>query len=215
MIWPNELLELDDADASVPGCFLCAPDPDLVYAESPSFVAMLGLGPIGEGYSLIAAREHVPSMFDLDPESLLELNAFTKRVRARLRPHYGSALVTEHGRVAPCLSRLVRVHEPHCLHAHRLVFPGIDVFDLAGHAPWIEVSTFSDSSGAARAHPSGQYLFAETEGGKSQVAIVSGPFPRQFFRRVVATDKGSQHLADWSMHPGWPLVHAARRRLRE
>jgi len=117
---------------------------------------MLGLGPIGEGYSLIAAREHVPSMFDLDSGSREELETFTKLVRATLRPHYSSSVVTEHGRVAPCVSRILRAHEPHCLHAHRLVFPGIGVFDLAHHTPWLKVSSFSGYRVAARAYPSGQ-----------------------------------------------------------
>ena len=46
-------------------CFLCSPDKRLVFAESKHFYAMLGLGPIMEGYSILASRAHTPSYFDL------------------------------------------------------------------------------------------------------------------------------------------------------
>jgi diadenosine tetraphosphate (Ap4A) HIT family hydrolase len=65
-------------------CFLCDPEPDLTWMASENFRAVLGLGPIGEGFSLIATREHLPSMFDLDPEIAEELFEFTADVRSRL-----------------------------------------------------------------------------------------------------------------------------------
>jgi hypothetical protein len=75
-------------------CFLCSPDPELVYAYSDRFFAMTGWGPIGEGYSLIAAREHVPSMMDLSTEEAQELADFTSKIRDRIEPLFGGATIT-------------------------------------------------------------------------------------------------------------------------
>ena len=45
-------------------CFLCSPDPALVYASDGSGVALCGLGPLVAGYSLVATRKHVRSAAD-------------------------------------------------------------------------------------------------------------------------------------------------------
>lgn len=72
-------------------CFLCDPNPFAGVSRRGPLLAILGLGPIGEGYSLMATREHVPSMMDLMPRETRELEAFTERVRTRLRPMLGPA----------------------------------------------------------------------------------------------------------------------------
>lgn len=196
------------------GCFLCALPSDLVYAESEHFIALLGLGPIAEGYSLIAARAHVSSMLDILPHQRTELASFTEAVRRRLRPHYGESVITEHGRVPPCLSEYARTHEPHCLHAHRLVFPGSPLFDLVEVARGLEVRSFCTFRDAAASfRDPGQYLYVEHPDGGCQLASVRGPLPRQFFRRVVAATSGVPELADWREHPSHDLIHAASARL--
>jgi hypothetical protein len=196
-------------------CFLCEPAPDLVYAESENFFAMLGLGPISEGYSLIAARTHAPSMLDLPVAQRHELVGFTKRVRARLDAHYAPSTVTEHGRVPPCIDRHVRVHEPHCLHAHQLVFPGSLTLDLDQAVPALQVQRFESFLDAATSfRDPGQFLYAESPDGQCQLASVRGPFPRQFFRRLVAASAGSPRLANWRVHPRHELIAAARERIR-
>lgn len=81
---PALVNEIFDEALPVDGCFLCHLPERLVYDESDHFIAMLGLGPVIEGYSLIAAREHAPSMLDLPPRLVLELTEFTRRVRARV-----------------------------------------------------------------------------------------------------------------------------------
>jgi diadenosine tetraphosphate (Ap4A) HIT family hydrolase len=101
-------------------CFLCSPNEKLVFLSNDLFFAMLGYGPIVEGYSLIATREHIPSMLDLDRGVAEALVDFSKRVRDRLSSHYGNVIITEHGRVGLCARGR---HEQHCYHAHRLVFP--------------------------------------------------------------------------------------------
>lgn len=145
-------------------CFLCDPDASLVYLEKGPFFAMLGLGPIGEGYSLIATRQHVPSMMDLTPRETGELASFTEQVRARLRPLVGPGVITEHGRVAACVEAATATYEPHCLHAHRLVFPGLDQLDVAALSPSFEWTTWPSGAAAHRGFDwAGQYLYVEAE----------------------------------------------------
>jgi diadenosine tetraphosphate (Ap4A) HIT family hydrolase len=192
-------------------CFLCDPEPDLTWMDSPSFRAVLGLGPIGEGFSLIATREHLPSMFDLNQEAAEELVEFTAKVRARLEPLYGRAVVTEHGRIAPCVGPIARRHEPHCLHAHRLVFPGQDSLDLGRVAPRMPRMAF-DSYLVARSEFAlvGQYVYAEQPDGQCEVGMVTGPLPRQFLRAVVASAQGRPEIADWRRYPDYETVEAAK-----
>ena len=165
-------------------CFLCEPDDDLVYLREGAFFAMLGHGPIGRGYSLIATAEHFPSMLDLDASLGRELTVFTERVRSVLRPHYGEAvMISEHGRVAPCVGEVTRRYEPHCLHAHRLVFPGQVQIDLRLELPQQEVVTFAsfDDARAGFDWP-GQYLYAEGPDATCQIAVAPHRLPRQLFR---------------------------------
>lgn len=172
---------------------------------------MLGLGPIGEGFSLIATREHLPSMFDLDSEVAEELIEFTAEVRSRLEPLYGCAVVAEHGRVAPCVGPAIRRHEPHCLHAHRLVFPGQVSLDFSQVAPHMPRSEFDSYLAARREFVwPGQYLYAEQPDGHCEVGVVNGPLPRQFLRAVVASARGRPEIADWRSYPNHQTVKAAR-----
>jgi hypothetical protein len=186
-----------------------------VYARSANFYAMLGLGPIREGYSIIAAHSHVPSMFDLDRAQLVELSRFTREVQGILRAHYGEVLITEHGRVAPCIAPAVRAYEPHCLHAHRLLFPGAAAVRLEDFFPRAKVVTAASFEKMAGELPlAGQYLYAEEPGGQCSAVIVDRPFPRQFFRRIAAAGFEEPELADWQRFPRLDVVHDAAQRLR-
>lgn len=194
-------------------CFLCNPEPEYTWASSEHFRAVLGIGPVGEGFTLIAAREHAASMLDLGQEAAEDLVAFTDLVRARLEALYGSTVVAEHGRVAPCVEPGVRQHEPHCLHAHRLLFTGASRIDLATAAPKMEIRRFADFETARDYYEDqGQYLYVEDEAGV-QVGRIDGPLPRQFLRAIVALEQGRPHLADWRSRPGFAEIESARRAL--
>jgi hypothetical protein len=199
----------------MPECFLCQPDDHLVYLRIEHLFAMLGHGPLGRGYSLIATTAHVPSMFDLDDDAARELVEFTERVRATLRPLYGEAVVTEHGRVAACVTEVTRRYEPHCLHAHRLVFPGQHQLDLRKESPRHQVVDFPSFDRARESFEwPGQYLYAENADGSCQVAAAPRRMPRQFFRTAIATRRGESEFANWQHQPRLEEVEAARRELR-
>ena len=190
------------------------PDEHLVYLREGSFFAMLGHGPIGRGYSLIASTAHVPSMLDLDASSAEELIVFTDRVRSLLRLHYGEAVITEHGRVAPCVSEVTRRYEPHCLHAHRLVFPGQDQINLHVELPEQEIRLFASFGDARKEFRwPGQYLYAEGSDGACQLAVAPRRLPRRLFRTIMARRRGEPQLASWEKHPRLEEVEAARQEL--
>jgi hypothetical protein len=128
--------------------------------------------------------------------------------------HYGDVLVTEHGRVAPCVGAATRAYEPHCLHAHRLVFTGAPSIDFGAFFPGAELSAASTFERLAAAGlPPGQYLYAEDAASRCWVMIVDRPFPRQFFRRVIAAAVGEIETADWHRHPRRDVIEAASARL--
>jgi hypothetical protein len=194
-------------------CFLCDPEPEYTWANSEHFRAILGIGPVGEGFTLIAAREHESSMLDVPSDQVDDLIAFTDLVRRRLDARYGSTVVAEHGRIAPCVEPGVQKHEPHCLHAHRLVFTGASRIDLAATAPRMEICQFADFETARDYYEDkGQYLYVEDDDGV-QVGRIDGPLPRQFLRAIVALEQGRPHLADWRKQPGFDQIEAAQHAL--
>ena len=59
------------SDAHIPNesaCFLCAPESTLVYHRDSPIFAMAGIGPVVDGFSVIAHERHVLSMADI-PEN--------------------------------------------------------------------------------------------------------------------------------------------------
>jgi hypothetical protein len=192
-----------------PDCFLCAPDRSLVYAHSSSFFAMLGWGPIVEGFTLVAARDHVPSMFDVSGDLVEELNRFSRAVRLRLTPLYGPSIVTEHGRIAVC--DFLDSHEPHCFHAHRLVFPlQVDLQDALMAAGLAFKHYRSFTAARAESQEVGAYLYYERPDESCVVADVRGGVRRQFFRNAVASSIGRPELMNWRIHSRLDIVEKAR-----
>jgi len=193
-------------------CFLCVPDDNLVYARRGAFYAMLGLGPVVVGYSLIATTQHLPSMFDLDDETASELVEFTESVRSILRTHFSNCIVTEHGRVPVCEERDEGGHESHCFHAHRLVFPAeLDLtHELENYGLRIEhYSDFSVARGSSLAGH--EYLYFEKPDGSCVVCYAQRRLFRQFFRFVVSDLVGRPDRADWRVRPGYERINEARK----
>jgi hypothetical protein len=197
-------------------CFLCNPDQNWVYAQSEDFYAMLGLGPIVEGYSLIGTVAHVPSMLDLTEADVEKLGAFTARIRELLGSHYGDAIITEHGRVAPCVDRDRDGQQAHCFHAHRLVFPMSSDLTDSIEQYGVEVMEYPNFKECWRNFSwRGEYLYYERANGSCVAASAPMRTVRQFFRHRLAESLGHPELADWKEYPRLKFVEAARNRLME
>lgn len=195
-------------------CFLCTPNQDWVYATSKNFFAMLGLGPIVEGYSLIGTKEHIPSMLDLTLEKAEELYTFSQTLRQLLQPHYGDIIITEHGRVPPCEFSSKTHHRTHCFHSHRLVFP-IKV-DIANSLAGLGLNVFEYPS-FIECHKNftgkGEYLYYERIDGSCLIASAPRDLVRQFFRYKVAEHVGHPEFASWTNYPRLEVIESARNRL--
>ena len=108
----------NDNDSS--DCFLCNPDPRLVFARQDGVFAMVGLGPLTSTYCMVASTSHARSLADLaieTPSAVRALNSF----RVRLEGLRGPLLMTEHGRVPVCRDN-EQSHDAHCFHGHALLF---------------------------------------------------------------------------------------------
>lgn len=202
---------------TVDDCFLCSPDQRLIYEMGGDFFAMLGIGPIVEGYSIIATKDHIPSTMDLSLEKAEKLSRFTKHIRSRLKPYYGKVIITEHGRVNLGGDPVDNSeHSKHCLHAHRLVFPiNTDLtpklceFDL----PIMEYPSFLE---ARRNFDWGdEYLYFERTDGSCVVTRAPLELARLFFRKSLAEYVGKPEIADWRQFPRHQLVEEALDKIKK
>jgi len=195
-------------------CFLCHPNNDLLYLQNSHFFAMLGIGAVLEGYSVLSINNHVKSFFDIPLEQLKQFQEFRYQVRKLLGKIYGPVIITEHGRV-PASDFYQSSHSLHCYHAHQLVFP-IDI-DLVPDLKKLygeKVKYFNDFAEAHRCCESiGEYLCYENANGNCYV-VHDVKYKLQFFRFLVAEKIGFPDRADWHKWQGWDLITNAQNKLR-
>lgn len=208
-------------------CFLCYPGQKLVYKSSQNFYAMLGLGPVLEGYTVVASFAHLTSMLDLTEELAEERCIFVLEMRRVLNKIYGPCIITEHGRV-PASNYYDPTHydptdyydstesNKHHYHAHSLVFP-IDL-DLTPslHEEFSGCVSAYDSFHDARqyAEMGVEYLYYEKPNGSCLLVVPKSGFRRRYFRHLVAEQFGCPQIEDWHEYPGWDRIEAAQKRLK-
>jgi len=203
------------AESVAVSCFLCAPSSALVYAQNDVALALCGLGPLTDGYSIVATRAHIRSAADalaLAPDLL----AFAEIIRGRLETLYGSTLLTEHGRLPVCVDHGEGT-DVHCFHAHFLLFPSapqISEDHVATHFRHLHVAeSLPDALRAARTYDEEYFLFSP----HPKRALVLRSFdslPRQFARVLVAEALGTPAAADWRAHPDETRATNGATRLR-
>ncbi len=187
--------------AVVKGCFLCSPDPDLVYWSDATSFALCGLGPIVKGYSVVATRTHLPSAADAAAGEALEFLTFVSDVRSKLARQYGTCLLTEHGGLPACID-VSGTTDPHCFHAHFLLFPAapaVETRALVYFANNESASSLAAALEIARSHR--EYFLLSPELDRFLVMTRPGRMIRQFARLLVADSIGRPELANWRHHP--------------
>jgi diadenosine tetraphosphate (Ap4A) HIT family hydrolase len=202
-------------DAPKDECFLCHPNDDWIWAESEHYFAMSALGPIVEGMSIVATRSHAKSMFDVSPDLTEQLSSFTCDAKERLASIYNAPIhMTEHGRVGLCeVTR--QLHEQHCFHAHRLLFPiKIDLEEVMKNSAIVPIRADSFDQAREVAGHLVEYLYYESPDGEILVGTSENSTPRQFFRTAVANAIGRPELRSWRTHPEYSLVDDAAAKLR-
>src|SRR6266478_6964405 len=190
-----------DATQQNSDCFLCTPENDLIYHSDTAAFALCGLGPIVEGYSVVATRNHARSSADLTSVEGKEFQNFAVGVRSKLTSKFDSCLMTEHGRLPVCVDSS-GTSEPHCYHAHFLFFPGAGDLGENARSYFRKTDVFDYLSTALESTRSLEeyYLYSPTP---SRFLIMTRPgrLIRQFSRYLVAESLGQPELADWRRHP--------------
>jgi diadenosine tetraphosphate (Ap4A) HIT family hydrolase len=180
-------------------CFLCLPSPELVFLESQNFHALAGLGPIVDGYCIVAAKAHVKSMADVPMTLIDERGSFLALVRNKLTAMYGSCLITEHGRMTVCATD---EHDHHCFHAHFLAFPGANDVSALASSYFATLQAFPELDDAlVHGAQCDEYLLVSPSTNSFTVFSTPLNVPRQLARYLVAWNTGNAHLADWRTWP--------------
>jgi hypothetical protein len=182
-------------------CFLCRPEPALIYDRGGFGFALCGLGPLVDGYSLIATTNHVRSAADLETDEATEFLKFVQKVRESLIRRYGSCLMTEHGRLPVCVD-VSGSTDPHCYHAHFLLFPGAPLLETKAREYFAIAETttsLEEALAAARVHQ--EYFLLSPSLQRFIVMTRLGKLMRQFARYLVAEELGHPELANWRRFP--------------
>ena len=186
------------------GCFLCAPKERLIYYRNSPMFAMGGLGPIVDGYSIIAHEQHIRAMADIPESDVNSALPFFTHIRRGLFERFGSCVITEHGRMALCTDPAESSDDPHCYHAHLLAFPGAPNPVQYASTYFRQVTEFRALEDALALVRAGDeyFLFSPSE---DSFFVMEGGLnvPRQFARQVMAISLKCPHLADWRRNPNW------------
>ncbi len=181
-------------------CFLCNPDPDLVYWSDSENIAMCGLGPILTGYSVVATRKHVRSATDAAAGEAPTFLAFASKARAKLEISFGQCLLAEHGRVPVCVDPSGTA-DPHCYHAHFLLFPGAPSIEEEAKTYFAKVRNVASLNQAMTiAAACNEYFLLSPTVQRFLVMTRPGRLIRQFVRLLVSEAMGVPELANWRIH---------------
>lgn len=186
--------------SSPTNCFLCKPRSELVFAATDDAIAMCGLGPLTPGYSVLATRAHLASAADAS-KAVPKFNVFADRVRSILETTFGSCVLTEHGRIPVCVD-VSGTTDPHCYHAHFLLFPGVSNIEDRAKEYFARVESacsLADAMAIAGAHA--EYFLISGTRDSFQVLSRPGKLIRQFARVLVADALGVPARANWRKYP--------------
>ncbi len=182
-------------------CFLCEPNPALVYRSERGGLALCGLGPLVRGYSLIATREHIRSAADAALGAATEFLSFASETRLKLSARFGPCLMTEHGRVPACVDAS-GTSDPHCYHAHFLLFPAAPSIEEKAREHFAKAepaNCLADAMEIAASHE--EYFLLSPSANRFLVLTRPGRLIRQFARFLVADALGKSSLANWHRFP--------------
>lgn len=195
-------------------CFLCRPNAALLGDVGVAGYAVAGLGPLSDGYAVVATHGHLRGLEEADGALRTAYADYAVRVANALARAYGSCFVVEHGNMAVCgISEEGRAH---CFHPHFLMIPGVPA-DTRPFLDYFGASTpFGTLAEAINfAADRGQYVLAGDAAGPFHVFFPDGDLPRQFARALVAEQIGAMRLASWRDEPDLPRTVANAKALRE
>lgn len=199
------------AEALREDCFLCRPNAGLLVDVSPVGYAVAGLGPLADGYTVVATHDHVQGLAAVPVEARRLYANYTAGIASRLSRQYGSCFIIEHGNMAVC-GVGDAAGRAHCLHPHFLLVPD----SRCSVDPFVEYfgSDYKSFGGLAEAvqygADRGQYVLAGDMSGTFHVFLPNGDLPRQFARALLAEQLELVDRASWraTPDPDWTVRNA-------
>jgi hypothetical protein len=207
------------AEALRQDCFLCRPMAALLVDVSQAGYAVAGLGPLTDGYTVVATHDHVQGLAAVPVEARRVYADYTMAIGSQLSKQYGGCFIIEHGNMAVC-GVDDATGRAHCLHPHFLLVPdtrcSVDPFlEYFGS----EHKSFGSLAEAVQyGADRGQYVLAGEISGTFYVFLPNGDLPRQFARALLAEQLELVDRASWrdTPDPAWTTrnAHAIRGLLR-
>lgn len=213
---PSDFIEkLGEIELARQDCFLCKPSELLTVDSRKDAFTMAGLGPIVDGYAIVATRDHLYRLASSSAEYMVAYADYATQIRRKLAQHYGTCILTEHGNMPIC--GIDVYNHSHCFHPHFLLFPnGSSIFEAAREYfqyPGHQFSTLIEALnfGKSLNH---YLLVSENEDGYF-VFIPDKDLPRQFARALIAEGIDALELASWRNHPGVEMTLANANELKK
>jgi len=197
-------------------CFFCYPDADRLLFQTHHFYGLLGLGPIVEGYTVLASKDHHRCYREIPRSLWPEMEVCIQFVAQLLASAFSRPVIYEHGKAGGCFIRDGSFK--HCYHAHMNFIPSMG--RLPSHLQ-------NDDSVGVRWEPQGPlecvlgedrhepYLLFSSSARRWSLAEISDPrrLPSQYLRKVLANHLGGCAEWDWRESPNLPAVFRAREKL--
>lgn len=187
-------------------CFLCHPSSKLLVAIDTYAFALSGLGPLSDGYTIIATTDHLIDLKSCPPEHVNSFVNLTLKVRSALALEFGGCVITEHGNLPVC--NVTSSLFSHCHHPHLLLTP-TSKSPLAQFEEYFSVkgtlySNLTDALyfGSTLRH----YIMVSPSSEEYHIFDASNGVPRQFNRMILAEQMGVADIASWKMVPNFPAA---------
>ncbi len=183
---------------------------DRILLETDNFYVLAGLGPICEGYVIIATKEHVQCYGEMNPVNEAEFLRLKQKTTTALISAYGDYQLYEHGKNGVCFTD--GPGTKHCYHAHLNCVPtSVNLQPmLSARFQSIPVGSMQDIR-ASCAYSDG-YLYYENRE-DALIFPVSERLPGQFLRRLFCEALGEPDRVDYLANPNYPLIWATKQRL--
>ena len=191
-----------EAEAARRDCFLCRPNAALLADVGAAGYTMAGLGPLAEGYAVVATHEHLLGLAAATTELRQAYSTYTTNIASKLSARYGGCFVIEHGNMAVCGVDDAE-GRTHCFHPHFLLVPDRRC-DIAPFREYFGSNHTIFGSLEEAVHfgaDKGQYVLAGTALGPFHVFLPEGELPRQFARGLIADQLGVERRASWRDEP--------------
>lgn len=179
--------------------------------ESPNFVALVSLGALVEGWTLVVPKKHFICLGAIPDLLIDEMREVKSALYSALRQSYGRVCAFEHGPSRPNCNLGCGVD-----HAHLHMVP-LDFDLIAAVTPFLPENTLwcdADADECRSSFRRGEdYLYLEQPEGCTRIATHQS-FASQLFRRAIALKVGRPAQFNWREYPQIPTVNATLDKLR-